>query len=87
MLYNVFLHELGHLQLVDEETRSIRLKFAREKLAQEFAMHWCSELWSKPFPHPDPVHNPPTPGELCPFPPVAVSTGGCEAGVQLSVAS
>lgn len=44
MLYNVFLHELGHLQLVYKETRSIRLKFAREKLAQEFAMHWCGEF-------------------------------------------
>jgi hypothetical protein len=66
MLYDVFLHELGHLQLIDEGARSIRLKFAREKLAQEFAMHWCGELWSTSFPHPDPVHNPPGPEELGP---------------------
>jgi len=73
MLYNVFLHELGHLQLVYEDTRSIRLKFAREKLAQEFAMQWCGELWSRPFLHPDPVHNPPAPEELTAFPPHAIS--------------
>jgi hypothetical protein len=64
MLYDVFLHELGHLQLVDEDASSVRRKFALEKRAQEFAMHWCGELWAKPFDHPDPVHNPPTPGEL-----------------------
>jgi hypothetical protein len=64
MLYDVFLHELGHLQIVRETTRSLRLKHAREKLAQEFAMGWCRRLWSKHFPHPDPVHNPPTPAEL-----------------------
>jgi len=73
MLYNVFLHELGHLQLVDNNTRSVRLKFAREKLAQEFATHWSRELWSKPFPHPDPVHNPPGPEEFSPFPSEATS--------------
>ncbi len=67
MLYNVFLHELGHLQLVDEDSNSARLKFTREKRAQEFAMHWCGELWSKPFPHPDPVHNPPSSEEFGPF--------------------
>jgi hypothetical protein len=74
MLYSVFLHELGHLQLIDKEARSIRLKFAREKLAQEFAMHWCGELWKEPFLNPDPVHNPPTPENLAPFPPEAGST-------------
>jgi hypothetical protein len=73
MLYDVFLHELGHLQLIDKEARSLRLKFAREKLAQEFAMHWCAHLWSKPFDHPDPVHNPPAPEELTAFPPHAIS--------------
>jgi hypothetical protein len=64
MLYDVFLHELGHLQLIDEKSPSERLKYAREKLAQEFAMEWCEGLWSKPFDHPDPVHNPPSPDEL-----------------------
>jgi hypothetical protein len=64
MLYDVFLHELGHLQLIYENVRSARLKFAREKLAQAFAIEWCNRLWSEPFPHPDPVHNPPTSEEL-----------------------
>src|SRR5215469_12424357 len=40
MLYDVLLHELGHLQLVDENRPSRRLQFAREKLAQDFAMQW-----------------------------------------------
>ena len=64
LLYDVFLHELGHLQVVDAEARSDRLKFAREKLAQEFAARWCKTLWSEPFDHPDPVHNPPTREEM-----------------------
>jgi|SRR5580704_6609899 hypothetical protein len=64
MLYDVFLHELGHLQLVDEDARSVRLKYAREKLAQDFAMRWCGRLWSKAFPNSDPVHSPPVPAEF-----------------------
>jgi hypothetical protein len=68
MLYDVFLHELGHLQVINENARSDRLKFAREKLAQAFAINWCRRLWSVPFPHPDAVHNPPAPEELAPFP-------------------
>jgi hypothetical protein len=64
MLYDVFLHELGHLQVADEFTRSARLRFARERRAQEFAMEWCGRLWGEPFDHPDPVHNPPDPGEV-----------------------
>jgi hypothetical protein len=59
MLYEVLLHELGHLQIINENARSDRLKFAREKLAQAFAMQWCKRLWSSPFLHPDPAHNPP----------------------------
>ena len=59
MLYDVFLHELGHLQIIDENRRSERLRFAREKLAQSFAVEWRKKLWSTPFSHPDPVHNPP----------------------------
>jgi len=59
MLYDVFLHELGHLQVINENGHSARLKFAREKLAQAFADRWRKNLWSAPFPHPDPVHNPP----------------------------
>ncbi len=64
ILYDVFLHELGHLQLINGDTRSVRLRFAREKMAQAFAMQWCDNLWSQPFSHPDPVHNPPTRDEL-----------------------
>jgi hypothetical protein len=64
LLYDVFLHELGHLQRVDEKARSARLKFAREKLAHDFAAEWCGRLWAEPFDHPDPVHNPPSPQEL-----------------------
>ena len=64
MLYNVFLHELGHLQLVNEKSSSERLKYAHEKLAQAFATEWCERLWSKHFDHPDPVHNPPSPDEI-----------------------
>jgi hypothetical protein len=64
MLYHVFLHELGHLQVIDESSPSGRLKFAREKLAESFAVCWCDRLWSEPFIHPDAVHNPPAPEEL-----------------------
>jgi hypothetical protein len=58
MLYAVLLHEMGHLQPVDETRRSRRLRFAGEKLAEEFAVRWCNQLWSVPFHHSDPVHNP-----------------------------
>jgi hypothetical protein len=64
VLYDVFLHELGHLQPSEEHVRSVRLKFAREKMAQAFAAGWCDRLWSEPFAHPDPVHNPPSPEEF-----------------------
>lgn len=64
LLYEVFLHELGHLQPVDLQARSHRLRFARERRAEEFAVEWCGRLWSVPFIHPDPVHNPPTTEEL-----------------------
>lgn len=59
MLYDVFLHELGHLQLVDARRNSRRLRFAHEKLAREFASSWRAKLWSAPFNDPDPVHSPP----------------------------
>jgi lipopolysaccharide biosynthesis regulator YciM len=63
MLYEVFLHELGHLQVIDPEAESTRRKFADETRAEEFAVRWCRELWSKTFDHPDPVHNPPSDDE------------------------
>lgn len=63
MLYDVFLHELGHLQVISE-ARSDRLKYAREKLAEDFATAWRHELWSSRFDHADPVHNRPPPEEF-----------------------
>jgi hypothetical protein len=59
LLYQVFLHELGHLQIVDPTAKTLRRKFASEPLAYEFASHWRRVLWSKYFDHPNPVHNPP----------------------------
>jgi hypothetical protein len=64
MLYDVLLHEIGHLQVIDEDSRSRRLRFAREKLAEAFAMRWCQRLWSAAFSHNDPVHNAPGPEEV-----------------------
>jgi tetratricopeptide (TPR) repeat protein len=64
MLYNVFLHELGHLQVVNESASSTRRKFADEFLAEQFARSWYRELWSRPFDHPDPVHNAPSEDEI-----------------------
>lgn len=60
LLYEVFLHELGHLQVVDPDARTERRKFAMEAKAEEFTALWRRRLWSVPFDHPDPVHGPPT---------------------------
>jgi hypothetical protein len=60
LLYNVFLHELGHLQLINKRAPSARRKFADERLAEAFAIEWCDRLWSESFVHADPVHNPPS---------------------------
>jgi hypothetical protein len=59
LLYDVFLHELGHLQLVNPSRKDERRRFAMEKLAQEFADGWRRKLWAEPFEHSDPVHVPP----------------------------
>ncbi len=64
LLYDVFLHELGHLQVIDEKAKSARRKYAREGKAQEFAMHWCRALWREPVDHPDPVRNKPSKQEI-----------------------
>jgi hypothetical protein len=64
LLYDVFLHELGHLQVVDGRATTSRRRYARETKAEEFAMTWCHRLWSEPFDHPDPVHSRPTAAEL-----------------------
>ena len=60
MLYDVLLHEIGHLQIVDDAAPSARRRFADERRAQEFADGWREELWSSHFDHADPVHNPPS---------------------------
>lgn len=64
MLYEVFLHEVGHLQVYDAHRPSRRLRFYREKLAEEFAFLWRRRLWSVHYDHPDPVHNQPDQTEL-----------------------
>jgi hypothetical protein len=67
MLYDVFLHELGHLQIVDDSAKTVRRKFAMEKKAQDFADEWRHKLWGRSFDHSDPVHNPPSEEELAGF--------------------
>ena len=64
LLYDVFLHELGHLQLVDVKNNNYNRKFASETLAQRFADEWRRELLSSYFEHPDLIHNKPQPDEL-----------------------
>jgi hypothetical protein len=64
LLYDVFLHELGHLQVVDEDARDTMRKYAGERRAQEFADYWRHVLWSKPFEHPSLEHHPPTKLEI-----------------------
>jgi tetratricopeptide (TPR) repeat protein len=63
-LYNTLLHEIGHLQVVHERARHPRRKFADEPVAEDFANEWREDLWSKPFAHPDPAHNPPSADEI-----------------------
>jgi hypothetical protein len=64
MLYEVFLHELGHLQIIDPDARRLNRRFASETKAEEFAAGWRQQLWAGRFDHSDPVHNPPTAEEL-----------------------
>jgi tetratricopeptide (TPR) repeat protein len=64
MLYDVLLHELGHLQIVRPSAADPRRRFAREDGAERFAAHWRRALWAEPFDHPDPAHHPPTAEEL-----------------------
>ena len=59
-LYDAFLHELGHLQVIQAKATDPERRFAREPKAQNFADYWRGELWAQPFDHPDPVHNPPS---------------------------
>jgi hypothetical protein len=59
LLYNVLLHEIGHLQVIDEQAKFVKQKFAGEWRARQFARHWRKSLWPQPFEHPDSVHFPP----------------------------
>ena len=63
LLYNVLLHELGHIQVV-ERTQKGQWEKAREAKANEFAEYWQARLWSEKFRHPDAVHSPPTEEEI-----------------------
>jgi hypothetical protein len=64
MLYDVLLHEIGHLQIVEPMAKRVERKFASETRAQEFADEMRRTLYSARFDHPDPIHNAPSPGEL-----------------------
>jgi len=64
LLYDVLLHELGHLQIIHPNSTNWKRKYASCPLANEFAATWRRRLWAQPFSHPDPVHNPPEPDEL-----------------------
>ncbi len=64
LLYDVFLHELGHLQIVHDQAKDNNQKYANEKKAQEFADYWRKKLWLERYDHPDPVHNHPSRTEL-----------------------
>ena len=76
MLYDVLLHEIGHLQIVLPKHPNPNRKFASEGVAEKFANTWRRQLWSQPFDHPDPVHNPPSEAELH-----ALKTGWIEANL------
>ncbi|MBA3393117.1 MAG: DUF2750 domain-containing protein [Deltaproteobacteria bacterium] len=64
LLYDVLLHEIGHLQIVDPKASRAERKFASETRAQEFADEIRRTLYSESFEHADPVHNAPTAAEL-----------------------
>jgi hypothetical protein len=64
LLYDVLLHEIGHLQIVNETASRVQRKFASETRAQEFADEMRRTLHSETFDHPDPIHNAPTAAEL-----------------------
>jgi hypothetical protein len=70
LIYDVFLHELGHLQVVDSRAQSARRKFADERRADDFATYWRHQIWSGGYPSWDPAHHPPSKEELAALPPV-----------------
>jgi hypothetical protein len=63
LLYDVLLHELGHLRMLTLKRTSSRRACSRETRAERFADYWRQRLWTVPLDHPDPVHNPPSPEE------------------------
>jgi len=63
LLYDVLLHELGHLRMQILNRTSGRRIHSRETRAEQFADYWRERLWSERLDHPDPVHNPPSPAE------------------------
>lgn len=64
LLYDVFLHEIGHLQIINKKKSNVNRKFASEGLAQSFADNLRKKLWASNFDHPDPFHNKPEIDEL-----------------------
>jgi len=64
LLYDVFLHELGHMQVIDPQAKSTRRRFADETKAQAFADEWRERLWATPSGLADPAHDPPGEAEL-----------------------
>lgn len=68
LLYDVFLHEIGHLQIIDSKNSNNNRKFASEPKAQEFADNLRRELWETQFDHLDPIHNSPQDDELAIIP-------------------
>ncbi len=64
LLYGEFLHQLGHLQLVDPNHRQEHRRFALDHRAAKFAETWRLRLWARPFDHPDNIHNRPDEDEL-----------------------
>lgn len=64
LLYDVLLHELGHMQLVLPKSSNWDRKYASEKIAQDFADDWRNKLYAGRFEHPDPIHNKPFMDEL-----------------------
>lgn len=64
LLYDTFIHELGHLQLVLPKSSNWQRKYAGETVAQDFSNRWRAKLWSKWYDHPDPVHNAPQADEM-----------------------
>jgi hypothetical protein len=65
LLYDVLLHEIGHLQIIGPKGSWVNTRnTASETRAREFADELRRTLFSETFDHPDPIHNPPTDAEM-----------------------